>query len=671
MRQAGQHFREIGLDRHAAQCFYSGDDNANAVELFVKLGMVGQAAESFLQLGKLREAANLFSRAGLFANAFECYERLQDWDGLIQCLYRYKGKLEERERATYIERYFPIALNSVYHLYAELDPEGAAQIGTTEENKGRVMQNRLRLKFQKSVSVIKEEVSENEDEDASESEEEEEQKAAAQDERKDSQSQPADAASGAAAQEESKARPADEAAEAQPPSGLVMIDTGRPATESQPEEEKKEESHADGESFELIEVSDDDDGEENKQGEDPEIDYGDPEGTTGLPRAGHGFEVLSQIDPEDEFLKSENSYSLIEKLSSAKESSFDVLSAHSSEFSILSGTKMHELLKSVRSDQNSVSLASEIQGLDAQSNASFAGLLNASKYSAVQYARDTYAEDIVIQKVIYYISLFKDDVRQALFAKRSKDQLAQVLADIDEKPAEESKSGASGDLAAREFEEDMDFMMIELDDLPQESLGLILDTLEHYELYRLCLILCGRYGLSERVGRYVSAVSAKYSNLNERRAQLQPANATAQANYALVAHEAMHNVISLAGSCLSEQVRGHAFRQSCFETLLLHGFWKKLIYMLDVDSSLQLSMAYGDDESFRLNYLVEKLGISDPARVQEALGSAEKFHELAVASESTTVADSHARSLLAKARLQGRVLSFEHITDVMSPTCHD
>ena len=60
----------------------------------------------------------------------------------------------------------------------------------------------------------------------------------------------------------------------------------------------------------------------------------------------------------------------------------------------------------------------------AQSNASFADLLNTSKFSAVSIARDNFAEDIVLQKVIYYISLFKDDVRQALLAKRSKDQLA-------------------------------------------------------------------------------------------------------------------------------------------------------------------------------------------------------------------------------------------------------
>ena len=110
-----------------------------------------------------------------------------------------------------------------------------------------------------------------------------------------------------------------------------------------------------------------------------------------------------------------------------------------------------------------------------------------------------------MQKVIYYISLFKEEVRQALLAKRSKDQLAQVLLEIDESPPDDSHIEA--DPGARQYEEDLDFMMIELDEMTVDSLGLILDTLEHYELYRLCLVICGRYKLSDRVGRYISAVS--------------------------------------------------------------------------------------------------------------------------------------------------------------------
>lgn len=48
----------------------------------------------------------------------------------------------------------------------------------TEDNKGKVQQMRLRLKFQKSVSIIREEVSDAEDEDigSDSSDEQEEEK---------------------------------------------------------------------------------------------------------------------------------------------------------------------------------------------------------------------------------------------------------------------------------------------------------------------------------------------------------------------------------------------------------------------------------------------------------------------------------------------------------------
>ena len=49
------------------------------------------------------------------------------------------------------------------------------------------------------------------------------------------------------------------------------------------------------------------------------------------------FEVLSNIDPEDEFLQSERSFSLIEGVSDMS-CDFTVLSNKTSEFSILSGS---------------------------------------------------------------------------------------------------------------------------------------------------------------------------------------------------------------------------------------------------------------------------------------------------------------------------------------------
>ena len=74
-------------------------------------------------MGQLRKAANLHARASLFANAFECYEKLEDWDGLIQCLHKYKDKFSDMERSAYIDKYFPIALNSVIQLYGGIESD--------------------------------------------------------------------------------------------------------------------------------------------------------------------------------------------------------------------------------------------------------------------------------------------------------------------------------------------------------------------------------------------------------------------------------------------------------------------------------------------------------------------------------------------------------------------
>ena len=58
-------------------------------------------------------------------------------------------------------------------------------------------------------------------------------------------------------------------------------------------------------------------------------------------------------------------------------------------------------------------------------------------------------------------------------------------------------------------------MLIDLDNLSTEFLNLVLDTLEYYELFRLCLIVGNRYKLTDKNGRYVAAICQKYSNLSQ------------------------------------------------------------------------------------------------------------------------------------------------------------
>jgi hypothetical protein len=63
--------------------------------------------------------------------------------------------------------------------------------------------------------------------------------------------------------------------------------------------------------------------------------------------------------------------------------------------------------------------------------------------------------------------------------------------------------------------------MIDLDDVDSAFVNLILDVLEYYELFRLCLMVCNRYHMSERLGRYIISVCSKYSNLHNHRFNLQ------------------------------------------------------------------------------------------------------------------------------------------------------
>ena len=56
-----------------------------------------------------------------------------------------------------------------------------------------------------------------------------------------------------------------------------------------------------------------------------------------------------------------------------------------------------------------------------------------------------------------------------------------------------------------------------MDDVDQEFVNLILDTLEVYEFYHMSLMMCKRYNLSGRQGRYLVLMCSKYSNLNRNR----------------------------------------------------------------------------------------------------------------------------------------------------------
>jgi len=271
--------------------------------LFKKAGKIGQAANCFEKQGEFATAAKLYEEVGLVGKAIECYEQGCDWEMLLHCLSRNKGAFKEEEKEALINRYVPVALNSLYRQFAEE--------GLDEENRGKLQEMKIRMKYQKNVAVIEEdeELLSDEEEDQMEYDEE---------------------------KEEEEEKRVDEEGE------QYLID----ASEGEEEPEVVEEVEK----------------EEKKKEEEGEVAQLDD------------FEHLSQYDPDDEFLQSSRSFSVIESILSRKSVS------KTSEFSLVS-----------KGPASVISMG--------------------QKTSVIESKRDLYAEDIVTQKIIYLVSLFSDEVQ--------------------------------------------------------------------------------------------------------------------------------------------------------------------------------------------------------------------------------------------------------------------
>jgi len=166
-------------------------------------------------------------------------------------------------------------------------------------------------------------------------------------------------------------------------------------------------------------------------------------------------------------------------------------------------------------------------------------------------------------------------------------------------------------------------MMIDTDDIDKEFLYMIIDALQDYELYRLCLIICNRYGLKDKIGQILGAVAFKYSNLKQFRTDIALcSNKIEQPKlqpFAQIARLALSNAIGIIDDLriASDGSASLDLRSTCFDTLFLTGFWRELLYILDADSALQVAYAFGDSQSFDLLYKVYKKGCSSADELNE------------------------------------------------------
>lgn len=196
---------------------------------------------------------------------------------------------------------------------------------------------------------------------------------------------------------------------------------------------------------------------------------------------------------------------------------------------------------------------------------------------------DIYVEDQTMRKILEYISMFSDEVTACLKLSRSAKSL----------------------VSSQKIQEDWEISsLVDLDDISIEALGLLLDTLEEFGMYKLCLIVCNRYSLANRIGRYVVGLASRYSFLNE--TKYFDLTGGIQVHKAAVAYTAVHNMLEMINP---EYIRlkekdGKDLGVEAFQGLLLLGYWKKLVYIMDFDNSMALTDSFADFKNYKQAYLI-------------------------------------------------------------------
>ena len=158
--------------------------------------------------------------------------------------------------------------------------------------------------------------------------------------------------------------------------------------------------------------------------------------------------------------------------------------------------------------------------------------------NVIQSDRDLYTEDLVIQKMIYFVSLFSDDVKEYLNRQRSKEGLLQI-------PSNETS---------------IDYNELQLDNLDDELVSVLLDMLENFDMFRLCLVICNKYNLKNQISRYLTSTCYKYSNLKyldmNKILKMNDSNFRMnQKQVNVLANEAIHNLLKLIDPVLIKQQR--------------------------------------------------------------------------------------------------------------------
>ncbi|CAD8097528.1 unnamed protein product [Paramecium primaurelia] len=216
-------------------------------------------------------------------------------------------------------------------------------------------------------------------------------------------------------------------------------------------------------------------------------------------------------------------------------------------------------------------------------------LLNqSSQKSLLKSKNNIFISNNVLQQLIQKSLLFSDEFRNHLDSQKYKAVQLSNRKDND-----------------KEFDHMINFFY-DLENIDIDSIYMILDILEQFKSYKLCIYLCNYFKLSSYLGRYLVSLVSAYSPLTKNNASVDIQMITMGSyrrtllEQSTLSQIVFNNIIETINPIFlifknEEDLNlSNSLGLNCYQELIGLGFWKTLIYQLNFKHSIDLCMSFNN-----------------------------------------------------------------------------
>ncbi|KAL4500498.1 hypothetical protein ABPG72_003449 [Tetrahymena utriculariae] len=587
--QVGETFLSINRKKQAAQCFFSAEQFEKAAELYQQINQIREAAESYVLSKKNHlKAALLYEEVQDFDKAITALEQSNQWIQILSLIQRNYDKFNPENSEKLKEKYVTLAFQNIRNLIEKSQKQNQQQNinDTIQEGESDDSASSFDSNFFDSEEEIIEE-KDNEDQEISQNYSNEKLVENNQQTSNDQMEQI----------KQQKTQQASQKLKNYLKDKIKFENDEQEASLEDEEEQEIEEKQQNDLSKLKGKLS----SQMKKLKQQKNLAYNNQEKNDKQETISQQNESVSIIEDQSKLKKSmDNSFSVIEKESNIDLS--DISFENFFEFDPLDQLLKKQISQSIMSVANTDFSILDASHVDQQQK----GLL-------IQKKEGISISDEALVCVLEVASLIDQKVMELAtnFLKRNIGQ--EVILN-------ESNRFASHLTGIEQ---------VDLSKLDKGLIEKILDVLDKYFQPSIELQICNRFKVFLRISKIIPLLTLKHSPISQINSLVQQTQMISQLSYlkkklkeqALVANAGLHTILeSISPEYFnkqeintSDQAIQPSFSQECFKQLILQGYWKRILYLMEKKDALDVASAFCDFTSF-YDILLEKKYLIDKDR---------------------------------------------------------